>query len=464
MTYVESFNNVWLCPHPWDERTELTRNMTKFYTEGAGHIREEWGFPDTSSNYLKIVMAAKYGTGYYRVVLSGVVSADTVNVFYIDFGNYANVNVADVRYLHKDFLALPAQVVSARLWGVREPEGREAKARRALTRLTVGDNYGFACTQVVGQEGDKPAVILQEVCRGTSVTLSLVQENQATLDIRDYNIAGHGGGDKAEMVATAAQVELNKKMEKKVSEQVDQLNKMRQKVENEKHEIMAAIDVLANEKASLEKMDFSKRLQSSIVEAWQSLQKAMRNEIQIEVVRPKLKTKTYKKQIDEDDWITSIPPTPAVLAEDQVEEVFGEEGTEEEDADLINYPEPILPKLEFTVPEEETIKAAVIEVKTVEEKIDQSASRYNLDNEIVHENDNLSSRKIVDENDNSVANDHVIQLPSLEKRVNVIDIEDEDDSDFEDYLPLKKNRCSMYGVNIEKKDRSVSTSIYNAAK
>ena len=464
MTYVESFKNVWLCPHPWDERTELTRNMTKFYTEGAGHIREEWGFPDTSSNYLKIVMAAKYGTGYYRVVLSGVVSADTVNVFYIDFGNYANVNVADVRYLHKDFLALPAQVVSARLWGVREPEGREAKARRALTRLTVGDNYGFACTQVVGQDGDKPAVILHEVCRGTSVTLSLVQENRATLDIRDYNIAGQGGGDTEEMVATAAQVELNKKVEKKVSEQVDQLNKMRQKVENEKHEIMAAIDVLANEKASLEKMDFSKRLQSSIVEAWQSLQKAMRNEIQIEVVRPKLKTKTYKKQIDENDWITSIPPTPAVLAEDQVEEVFGEEGTEEEDADLINYPEPILPKLEFTVPEEETFKAAVIEVKTVEDKIDQSASRYNLDKEIVHENDNLSSRKIVDENDNSVANDHVIQLPSLEKRVNVIDIEDEDDSDFEDYLPLKKNRCSMYGVKIVKKDRSVSTSIYNAAK
>ena len=466
MTYVESFNNVWLCPHPWDERTELTRNMTRFYTEGAGHIREEWGFPDTSSNYLRIVMAAKYGTGYYRVVLSGVVSADTVNVFYIDFGNYANVNVADVRYLHKDFLDLPAQVVSARLWGVREPEGREAKARRALTRLTVGENYGFACTQVAGHDGDKPAVILQEVCRGTSVTLSLVQENQATLDTKDYNIAGHGGGDKAGMVATTAKVELNKKMEAEinmlrrdleeaniqhervlvalkdmhvdatteVSEQADQLNKMKQKVENEKHEIMAAIDVLANEKVSLEKMDFSKRLQSSIVEAWQSLQKAMRNETQIEVVRPKLKT----KQIDEDDCITSIPPTPAVLEEDQVEDVFGEECAEEEDADLINYPEPILPMLEFTILEEEKIKDAVIEVKTVEEKIGQSTSRYTLDKEIVHENDNLSSRKIVYENDNTVANDHVIQLPVLEKRVNVIDIEDEDDSDTEDYLPLKK--------------------------
>ena len=30
--------------------------------EGAGHIRGKWGFPipDTSSKYLKIVMAAKY--------------------------------------------------------------------------------------------------------------------------------------------------------------------------------------------------------------------------------------------------------------------------------------------------------------------------------------------------------------------------------------------------------------------
>ena len=133
---------------------------------------------------------------------------------------------------------------------------------------------------------------------------------------------------------------------------------------------------------------------SSIVEAWQSLQKAMRK-TQIEVVRPKLK----QKQIDEDD---SIPPTPAVLEEDQVEDVFGEECAEEEDADLINYPEPILPMLEFTILEEEKIKDAVIEVKTVEEKIGQSTSRYTLDKEIVHENDNLSSRKIVYENDDTV--------------------------------------------------------------
>merc|ERR1712173_476839 len=47
-----------------------------------------------------------------------------------------------------------------------------------------------------------------------------------------------------------------------MSEQIDQLNKMKQKIEKEKHakklqidEIMSAIEILANEKASLEKQN-----------------------------------------------------------------------------------------------------------------------------------------------------------------------------------------------------------------
>ena len=36
-------------------------------------------------------------------------------------------------------------------------------------------------------------------------------------------------------------------------------------------------------------------------------------------------------------------PAPAVLEEDQVDEVFREEGAEEEDVDLIDYPRPSYP-------------------------------------------------------------------------------------------------------------------------
>ena len=39
-----------------------------------------------------------------------------------------------------------------------------------------------------------------------------------------------------------------------------------------------------------------------------------------------------------------------------------------------------------------------------------------------------------------------------------------DDTNIDDYLPLKKNGYTVHGVNIEKKDRSVSTSSYDAVR
>ena len=50
--------------------------------------------------------------------------------------------------------------------------------------------------------------------------------------------------------------------------------------------------------------------------------------------------------------VSKAVPAPAALEEDLVDEVFLEEGNREEDADLINYPDPILPQLEFTVNED----------------------------------------------------------------------------------------------------------------
>ena len=76
------------------------------------------------------------------------------------------------------------------------------------------------------------------------------------------------------------------------------------------------------------------------------MQKALRNVIQIfqiEISRPKLNFKSYKKQIEEYDGFadtmstsaSEAAPAPAVLEEDQVEEVFRVEGAEEEDVDMI---------------------------------------------------------------------------------------------------------------------------------
>ena len=66
-----------------------------------------------------------------------------------------------------------------------------------------------------------------------------------------------------------------------------------------------------------------------------------------------VKIKSHKKQIEEHDGFADLDtmstsasesaPAPAVLEEDQVDEVFWEEGTEEEDVDLIDYPRPSYP-------------------------------------------------------------------------------------------------------------------------
>ena len=61
---------------------------------------------------------------------------------------------------------------------------------------------------------------------------------------------------------------------------------------------------------------------------------------------------------------------------------------------------------------------------------------------------------------------HYLQLPSFEKLVNVIDIEDEDDSDFEDYLPaclLRKTDAQCMASTLRRKIE-VSTSSYDAVK
>ena len=180
-----------------DKRDELSSSMTRFYTDGAG---KEWGIPDSRGQHIKRMMACKLGDEFHRVLVVKILSGDVVNVFYLDYGNSGDVQVADLRLLHKDFLALPAQVVSVRLWGVQEPQGKaEGALKRLLEKLNDGNYYGFACTKVQVKEGprrrwsgsmeengSRPAVILQDIRDGKSIAHSLLMENQATLDMNDF--------------------------------------------------------------------------------------------------------------------------------------------------------------------------------------------------------------------------------------------------------------------------------------
>ena len=111
----------------------------------------------------------------------------------------------------------------------------------------------------LAREQDDLAERVEEAGGATAAQVDLNKKREAEInklrrDLEEANI-GHDGilvGLKKKHVDATSEM----------SEQVDQLNKMKQKVEKEKHakklqidEIMAGLDVLANEKATLEKQN-----------------------------------------------------------------------------------------------------------------------------------------------------------------------------------------------------------------
>merc|ERR550532_742940 len=152
------------------------------------------------------------------------------------------------------------QVIVAKLQkAIKELQGRietqeeELEAERQARTKAEKQRGGLA------RELDDLSERVEEAGGATQAQVDLNKKREAEInklrrDLEEANIQHEG-----------ILVALKKKhvdATSEMSEQVDQLNKMKQKIEKEKHakklqidEIMAAIDVLANEKASLEKQN-----------------------------------------------------------------------------------------------------------------------------------------------------------------------------------------------------------------
>ena len=150
-------------------------------------------------------MAANYHGGYFRVLVTGVVSEEVVSGLFIDVGTSSEIALKDLRWLKKDFLALPAQSISARLWGIREEEGHEFEARRWLQQMTQDGNIdGFAVTVIKvpplprrmftgAMEPDtRPAIILQNIHAGFSLAVELSFQGLITYNKEDLKHKGIG--------------------------------------------------------------------------------------------------------------------------------------------------------------------------------------------------------------------------------------------------------------------------------
>ena len=197
---VESIDTVHLIPYN-NDLSDLRESMTKFYVSGAG--KSGWSIPDLS--HKKSLMAANYHGGYFRVLVTGVVSEEVVSALFIDVGTSSEVALKDLRWLKKDFLTLPVQSISARLWGIREEEGHEFEARRRLQQMTQDGNIdGFAVTIIevpplprrlhtgAMEQDIRPAIILQNIHAGFSLAVELSFHELVTYNRADFKHKGIG--------------------------------------------------------------------------------------------------------------------------------------------------------------------------------------------------------------------------------------------------------------------------------
>ena len=204
--------------------------MTKFYVSGAG--KSGWSVPDHS--HLKSMMAANYNDRYYRVLVTGFLTENVVTVLFIDIGSSAEMAIWDLRWLKKEFLSLPVQSISARLWGIREEEGLEIEARDRLQELTQDRNIdGFAVTLIEvpplprrvytgAMENDtRPAIILQHIHSTFSLAVQLSLQGLVTcsrVDFENKGVSSKGviGDDVLLMSEEALQMckKLQKSLEK----------------------------------------------------------------------------------------------------------------------------------------------------------------------------------------------------------------------------------------------------------
>ena len=161
-------------------RNCLLEDMNHFYEHDYG---EEWTVPDTRYCLPGRCMAAMYqDIGYHRVLIKKILSKKRVSVLYLNSGTEIDISVKNLRLLHKKFLALPAQAIKARLFGVTEIKIEE------LTALVSSQNmHGLFCT-ILKQEDSKldvPVVKLNDWLSEVSIECKLTNENCSAPLIKD---------------------------------------------------------------------------------------------------------------------------------------------------------------------------------------------------------------------------------------------------------------------------------------
>ena len=114
VSMMKSVEEIWICSSLQQaQRRELRRFMTEFYQAAP----EGYSVSDKSLCLTGRLMAVKYkDMGFFRAVIQKNVAETEklVTVQHLDYGTKENVNVEDLFFLHRKFLAWPILVTHVR--------------------------------------------------------------------------------------------------------------------------------------------------------------------------------------------------------------------------------------------------------------------------------------------------------------------------------------------------------------
>ena len=121
VTQVSGLQDLWVCLATQQEQLEqLMGEMDKFYLKMSSlKTVSEWVVGKSPRCQPSQIFPASYiKKGFHRVLVRNLVEGDKAKIFYLDFGTCQVVRRSQLRFLHTDFVRLPAQAMEARLWGV----------------------------------------------------------------------------------------------------------------------------------------------------------------------------------------------------------------------------------------------------------------------------------------------------------------------------------------------------------